>query len=200
MRTVNEEKFEAKKRHIREAALTCFRRSGFHGASMSDICAEARMSPGNLYRYYEGKEAIIEAICEHDREQVTRRLEAMRGRPNLIEEMLQLADESMRTSSEPGKATFACEIIAEAMRNERVGGIVRRHNEALLAICVEAIGRAQAMKLIDPQLDPTLAAALLIGAADGLGIRLALHPSLDAKRSIELFKLLITRFLRPPSP
>ena len=37
---------------ILAAAQRCFVRSGFHGASMQDICNEAGMSPGNLYRYF----------------------------------------------------------------------------------------------------------------------------------------------------
>jgi AcrR family transcriptional regulator len=40
---------------ILAAAQRCFVRSGFHGASMQDICAEASMSPGNLYRYFPSK-------------------------------------------------------------------------------------------------------------------------------------------------
>ena len=34
---------------------------------MQQICAEAGMSPGALYRYFPSKEAIVEAICEADR-------------------------------------------------------------------------------------------------------------------------------------
>ena len=45
------------------AAQRCFVRSGFHGASMQDICAEAGMSPGNLYRYFPSKEALDRRHC-----------------------------------------------------------------------------------------------------------------------------------------
>ena len=31
------------------AAQRCFARSGFHGASMQEICTEAQISPGGLY-------------------------------------------------------------------------------------------------------------------------------------------------------
>jgi hypothetical protein len=41
IRTINPEKFKARRRQIRAPALTCFRRAGFHGAGMADICAEA---------------------------------------------------------------------------------------------------------------------------------------------------------------
>ena len=61
------ERRDQQTQRILEAAKTCFVRSGFQGASMQQICAEAGMSPGALYRYFSSKEAIIEAICEADR-------------------------------------------------------------------------------------------------------------------------------------
>src|SRR6187401_3335842 len=55
---------------ILAAAQRCFVRSGFHGASMQDICAQAGMSPGNLYRYFPSKEALIAGIAERERAEV----------------------------------------------------------------------------------------------------------------------------------
>lgn len=200
MRKVNRKSFEARRRHIRKAALACFKRSGFHRASMADICAAAGMSPGNLYHYYGSKDAIIEAICEHDRQQVTRRFEAMRERKDFFAAMLEFAGEAMSQRLNLEKRKFTCEIHAEAMRNKRVAEIVKRHNAALLALAADAIKRAQAMKQVDPALDPALAAAVLIGAADGLRLQLAISRDLDVKRSGETFTLLVTRFLRGDLP
>src|SRR4029079_9694967 len=61
---------EDRRTEILEAARRCVARSGFHQTSMHDICAEAGMSPGNLYRYFPSKEAIIAAIAERDRAEV----------------------------------------------------------------------------------------------------------------------------------
>src|SRR5579863_4408661 len=157
MRKINPEKFEARRQQVREAALACFERSGFHRSSMSEICAEARMSPGNLYRYYDSKESIIEAICENERRQLTERIDAIGSRENLMGAMLEFAGEAMSTATDPEKARFSAEILAEAMRNERVGDIVRRHNAAVLSICAQAIEQAQARNQVDPNLDPRLA-------------------------------------------
>ena len=62
------ERRDQQTQRILEAAKACFVRSGFQGASMQQICAEGGMSPGALYRYFPSKEAIVEAICEADRE------------------------------------------------------------------------------------------------------------------------------------
>ena len=196
MRTVNQERFEARRRHVRGAALACFKRKGFHQASMADICAEAKMSPGNLYRYYDSKEAIIAAICAEDRQGVIDRLAAMGERPNLLEAMLEMAGEELG-ASDTERRKFGSEVLAEAARNEVIAEIVRRHNAAIVGICAEAIRRAQAVGQVDGSLDPRLAAAILVAAAEGLSTQLALGSTIDAKDYHEAFKLLMRRFLSP---
>ncbi len=64
MRKVDPVKYEEKRRDILQAAMQCFVRDGFRGASISDICAAAGISPGHLYHYFPGKEAIIGAMAE----------------------------------------------------------------------------------------------------------------------------------------
>ena len=56
MRRANVQLRYDRRDEILAAAQRCFARSGFHGASMQDICAEAGMSPGNLYRYFPSKD------------------------------------------------------------------------------------------------------------------------------------------------
>src|SRR6266567_8401051 len=70
MRRADVQRQSDRRLEILDAAQRCFARSGFHGASMQDICAEAAMSPGNLYRYFPSKEAIIAGIAERDRAEV----------------------------------------------------------------------------------------------------------------------------------
>src|SRR5215475_3675300 len=70
MRRANVQLQSDRRAEILAAAQRCFVRSGFHGASMQDICAEAGMSPGNLYRYFPSKEALIAGIAERDRAEV----------------------------------------------------------------------------------------------------------------------------------
>src|SRR6476660_8222675 len=64
MRTVDPTKHEEKRREILVAAARCFERSGFRGAAISAICAEAKISPGHLYHYFASKEAIVSAMAE----------------------------------------------------------------------------------------------------------------------------------------
>lgn len=63
MRTVDPVRHEERRRKILEAAKRCFARDGLWGASVSGICAEVGISPGHLYHYFKGKEAILSAIA-----------------------------------------------------------------------------------------------------------------------------------------
>ena len=53
MPKVSEAHVEARKQQIMDAAKTCFSRQGFHQTSIQDICREAELSPGAVYRYFD---------------------------------------------------------------------------------------------------------------------------------------------------
>ena len=63
MPKVSEAHIEARRQQILEAANACFSRQGFHQSSVQDICREAGLSPGAVYRYFPSKEHIIAATC-----------------------------------------------------------------------------------------------------------------------------------------
>jgi len=44
-------------------AEALFRRLGFAKTAVADIAAELHMSPANVYRFFDSKNAIVEAIC-----------------------------------------------------------------------------------------------------------------------------------------
>lgn len=57
---------EVRRMQILDAAKRCFRKSGFHGTQIAAIAEEAGISVGLVYRYFPGKEALIEEISRQD--------------------------------------------------------------------------------------------------------------------------------------
>ena len=53
---------EEVEQRIRQAALHVFAERGFIHAGVADIAREARVSSGNVYRYFESKEVLFEAV------------------------------------------------------------------------------------------------------------------------------------------
>ncbi len=84
---------DERRRQILAAARICFARAGFHGASMGQICAEAQMSPGALYRYFPSKDAIIEAIADEERVGAVACMEHLRGPGSIADRLVATAME-----------------------------------------------------------------------------------------------------------
>src|SRR5437763_4621330 len=70
---------------ILEAAFSCFAKRGFHQTSMHDISAEAGISVGLIYRYFESKEAVISAMADCRKKVLQELLERARNAPTLAE-------------------------------------------------------------------------------------------------------------------
>jgi len=69
---------------ILAATLEVFARKGFRSASMAEIASTARVSTGNIYRYFENKNALYEAAVPSTfvttfRRLLKQRVEAARG-------------------------------------------------------------------------------------------------------------------------
>jgi AcrR family transcriptional regulator len=58
----------AKRRQILEGAQNVFLRMGFDAASMNDITREAGVSKGTIYVYFNSKEDLFVALCDHYRQ------------------------------------------------------------------------------------------------------------------------------------
>ena len=53
---------KARHEHILDSAELCFARTGFHRATIQDICREAGVSLGALYVYFASKEDLVHAL------------------------------------------------------------------------------------------------------------------------------------------
>ncbi|MBC8719118.1 TetR/AcrR family transcriptional regulator [Ochrobactrum sp. Marseille-Q0166] len=58
----------AKRQQILEGAQNVFLRMGFDATSMNDITREAGVSKGTIYVYFNSKEDLFVALCEHYRQ------------------------------------------------------------------------------------------------------------------------------------
>lgn len=77
MPRVTQDHLDARRRQILAAAHRCFARSGFHATTMQQIADEAGLSAGALYRYFEGKEAVIEGLAAEGRDRKRGALEGL---------------------------------------------------------------------------------------------------------------------------
>src|SRR6266576_3469024 len=105
---------------ILDAALVCFAKRGFHQASMHDISAEAGISVGLIYRYFENKDAVISAMADRHKKEINEMVERARKAPTLLES-LEILFTAHCCENEPRLlSAFVVDLYAEASRNPRV--------------------------------------------------------------------------------
>jgi AcrR family transcriptional regulator len=61
----NEDLIAERRERIIRAAITVFRRSGFHVATTKDIAREADLTQSNLYNYVSSKQDVLFLVCDH---------------------------------------------------------------------------------------------------------------------------------------
>ncbi len=64
MPKIAEETRAARREQIIAAAVACFARAGYHATTMADVAAQAGVSKGTPYLYFESKEALFLALHE----------------------------------------------------------------------------------------------------------------------------------------
>lgn len=194
MRTFDPLKHEQKRQAILDAAIKRFTESGFQGTSISGICAEAKISAGHLYHYFENKEAILGAIAEIALEQAADHFSRM---ITGAEPMTALKSylERIRGFGTDGSHRLVLDLFSEANRNDALAAVLQRHSQGMKNLLAEVLRQGQALGQVDPSLDADTAASILIGVFDGAKIMPVRDPELDRRRSIEMLQVLIERFI-----
>lgn len=184
-------------RRILDAAKTCFVRHGFQGASMQQVCAEAGMSPGALYRYFASKEAIIEAICEADRREDAGLFETVLSNPDVVEGVVAGAMAHIRHVHERKLAPLFAEICAESMRNGVIESTCRRNMEQVQAMFRDYLAAARARGEIDPPVEIEVVVSALMAIAHGMALNDLPSLGIPCDKLETLLRASIRGMLRP---
>jgi AcrR family transcriptional regulator len=178
---------------ILDAAQRCFARTGFHQTSMQQICGEAGMSPGNIYRYFPSKEAIIAGIAERDRAEVAARLASAQFTEDFFTTFAELARHYFveRTADEVG---LCAEIMSESRRNPTISKMMEEFDLDVRDRLVTMLRSAQARGDIARDADLGAAVDMLMIICDGVWWRRAVDPKFDVEAVMPMF-FDVTRYM-----
>jgi len=135
----------ARRQQVLDAAAECFRRRGFHAASMAEIAKTAGMSPGHIYNLFENKDDIIAAIVERDCAEVIGRIAELQQEGDVLRKMLAETEQAIDESTQVAAAALELEVLAEASRNSRLAAVVQQS---------EALVQRKAQEMIRQSLGP----------------------------------------------
>jgi TetR/AcrR family transcriptional repressor of uid operon len=177
---------EDRRAEILEAARRCVARSGFHQASMQDICAEAGMSPGNLYHYFPSKEAIIAGIAERDRAEVGAQLAAAQYSDDFFATFAALARHHLvdRSADDVG---LCVEMVSESRRNPAIARIMQDFDADVRTRLIAMLRAAAERGDIRADVDFEGVVTMLMVIADGVWWRRAVDPAFDADAVLPIF-------------
>jgi TetR/AcrR family transcriptional repressor of uid operon len=180
---------------ILDAALVCFGKRGFHQTSMHDISAEAGISVGLIYRYFQNKEAVISAMADRHKNEIHEVLERARQAPSLLES-LEILFTAHCCENEPRLlSAFVVDLYAEASRNPQVADLVRDVLQTAMAGVTDLIARAPEAQSAMHGLVPSEMAELTFAVARGMLMRDVLQPQTMTAAERRTRQLEVTRRL-----
>ncbi len=174
------------RRRILDAAEHCFINKGFHAANMTCIAATAGVSAGLIYRYFDGKSAIVKAIiARHLETEGTSDIDQLNSQDEVCAAML-LAFERWRRSDDPSmNAALFLELTAAATRDAQIARAVRDKDRIIGRAVQRAVRRMARARGV------TLSSAVARGRAEillclvqGLASRAVREPTLR-RRTLE---------------
>jgi AcrR family transcriptional regulator len=157
----------ARRQHVLDAARRCFLANGFHATSMQDILREAQMSPGNLYRYFPGKDAIVLAIVEATLAEITSPFgPAADGEsPPLGEALGEVLRRFERLDT--GAPRLAIQIWGEALRNPELAALLTTAIEKVKAAFAQLVEEHRGRGLVPADTSAEHLATALVGTVHG---------------------------------
>jgi AcrR family transcriptional regulator len=185
-RAANVQRQSDRRDEILAAAQRCFVRSGFHQTSMHEICAEAGMSPGNLYRYFPSKESLIAGIAEQDRAEVAQSFAGVDMSRGLFAVLEGLAYRYFKERSDE-QVKICTEVMSEARRHAEIARISNGFDADVRRWLIELFKVGAARGDIPNTVDFENAATIVMIMADGMFWRRALDPHFNPDIALPLF-------------
>ncbi len=174
---------------ILDAAERVFARAGFHAATMQDVATEAGMSPGNLYRYFASKDAIIAGMAERDRTLIAADFAELDPARGSVLDQLETLGRKHLVEEPREKAIICMQIWAEASRNPEMASMCAEIDGTVVGGLAFAIAGAKASGELPADLDDARFLQAIFMMADGFFCRRATDPTFDPAMAADtLFK------------
>ena len=190
-----EARAEARRRQILDAAEACFRARGFHAATIAEIAAAAGLSVGQIYRFFENKEAVVEAITDQQMDELLDTVADIEGRDSATDAIRLLLAKGFDKLRQPGAAALLLEVTAEAARNPRIAAIVKEHDRQIRQAISGLLAKAQGLDLPE---EIGCRAEMMCLIFEGAAARVIRNPELDHEALEGLQGWLLARLLGEP--
>jgi len=171
----------ARRQQILDAATACFSERGLHATTMQDICQRAGLSPGAVYCWFTGKEAIIDAVADerHTRERDMLQAAATAGDPRAaFSSFFDAYLDWLADPAEQRRRRVSIQMWADALVNDRLRASVRAGTDQQ-AIARDFITAAQAAGDLPADIPADGLTRVLLAIIQGFILQQAWDPGID---------------------
>lgn len=146
-----------------QAAKEIFERDGFLDARISDIAERAGLSHGSFYHYFDSKEEVFREVAEAVEDSLTEPMYGVVLDPNSHATPQERIREAIRRHLESyRREAKIMGVIEQVSRyDEQVGALRMERHKRYNQVVAGSIKQLQEHGLVDPQLDPKIAAFII---------------------------------------
>jgi AcrR family transcriptional regulator len=170
-----QQRSEETRARILEAAVKQFAINGYNRASVDNICEQAGVSKGAFYHHFQTKQDVFLALLDGWLQTFDQAIEASKDRP--VPETFQMMTEYFPYIFESASDNLPMflEFLLQASREEKVWQAsiapYRRYHKHFASLIKKGIAEGSFVEV-----DPNLAARLIVSAAMGLLLQSLLDP------------------------
>jgi AcrR family transcriptional regulator len=191
MPRISPERKAERRAQIVAAARTCFARSGFHNTTLQDVFAEAGLSAGCVYNYFQSKDELMLAIAEERHNEERRLIGEASQTDDPIAALRQVArtfaDEYLKEDGLDNRR-IALQTWSEAQINPFILSSVRAGMDAPRAQLAQLLRRGQAAKRLTSKLDADAIAQTVIALFHGSVLQKLWKPDIDSDAQFAVFE------------
>ena len=166
-RTRDESLHEKRREQILLAAARVFKAKGFHGARTEDICAEAGLSAGTVFRHFPDKRAMIAAISEAEYEHYQAEIRRLATKESL-QGMAHITQAELAELISPTDFDLGVDTWLELSRDPESKQRMLAFDAKLRTLLAKELARGQTEGWVRASLDPRGAATVILAVFSGL--------------------------------
>jgi AcrR family transcriptional regulator len=191
MPRISSERKAERRAQIVAAARNCFARSGFHNTTLQDVFAEAGLSAGCVYNYFQSKDELMLAIAEerHDEErQLIGEASETDDPVAALRQIARIFADKYLEEDGLDKRRIALQSWSEAQINPFMLSSVRTGMDGPRVQLAQLIRRGQAAKQLTSALDADAIAHTVIAIFHGSLLQKLWKPDIDSDAQFAVFE------------
>lgn len=191
---VTEAHLQARRKQILDATFRCLARKGYSRMTIQDIAAEAGLSVGTLYLYFESKEEMVRVLSAETRARTDTSIEESfpeGGALEILGSIFEFLLRSVDDSAQEEVLRVDLQIWAEALHHAELKEIFQASLEDRIEKFSAVIIEAQREGSLPAAVDPEGLARIFMAILGGVSLQKSMDPEFSAESLLPTLQALL---------